>query len=95
MRDEKGEDEKILGVPVSDPRFAEVADLLRCASWYPATSSSPARRQAPPRTPGRDGWPASKILRGHTRTFYGKQLAQQAVLGSAALPIIAKEIDVI
>src|SRR5438874_10277453 len=27
MRDEKGEDEKILGVPVSDPRFAEVADL--------------------------------------------------------------------
>jgi len=27
MRDEKGEDEKILAVPVADPRFAEVADL--------------------------------------------------------------------
>jgi len=27
MRDENGEDEKILAVPVADPRFAEVADL--------------------------------------------------------------------
>jgi inorganic pyrophosphatase len=27
MQDEKGIDEKILGVPVADPRFAEVADL--------------------------------------------------------------------
>src|SRR5262245_57551435 len=27
MQDEKGLDEKILGVPVADPRFAEVADL--------------------------------------------------------------------
>src|SRR5262245_18241854 len=27
MQDEKGGDEKILGVPVADPRFAEVRDL--------------------------------------------------------------------
>ncbi len=27
MQDEKGEDEKLLGVPVADPRFAEVTDL--------------------------------------------------------------------
>jgi len=27
MQDEKGADEKILGVPVADPRFAEVTDL--------------------------------------------------------------------
>jgi inorganic pyrophosphatase len=27
MKDEKGVDEKILGVPVADPRFAEVNDL--------------------------------------------------------------------
>jgi len=27
MRDEKGGDEKLLGVPVGDPRFAEVRDL--------------------------------------------------------------------
>jgi inorganic pyrophosphatase len=27
MRDERGEDEKILGVPVVDPRFTEVRDL--------------------------------------------------------------------
>jgi len=28
MQDEKGEDEKILAVPVADPRFAEVNDLV-------------------------------------------------------------------
>src|SRR5436189_5823576 len=28
MQDEKGEDEKILGVPADDPRFAEVVDLM-------------------------------------------------------------------
>jgi inorganic pyrophosphatase len=28
MEDEKGEDEKILGVPIGDPRFAEIADLM-------------------------------------------------------------------
>ena len=27
MKDEKGVDEKILGVPVADPRFAEVSSL--------------------------------------------------------------------
>ena len=27
MQDDRGEDEKILGVPVGDPRFAEVADV--------------------------------------------------------------------
>ncbi|MBC7221305.1 inorganic diphosphatase [Candidatus Bipolaricaulota bacterium] len=34
MRDEKGRDQKILAVPVVDPRFAEVADLLHLAPHF-------------------------------------------------------------
>jgi len=34
------------------------------------------------------------ILRGRTRTYYAKQLAQQAVMEATALPIRANEIEV-
>ncbi|GAB4311856.1 MAG: inorganic diphosphatase [Candidatus Bipolaricaulota bacterium] len=34
MRDEKGRDQKILAVPVVDPRFDEVADLPHLASHF-------------------------------------------------------------
>jgi hypothetical protein len=34
------------------------------------------------------------VLMGHARTYYAKQLAQQAVLEATALPIVANEIDV-
>ena len=34
------------------------------------------------------------VLRGHVHTYYGKQLAQQAVLATTDLPIRANEIEV-
>lgn len=34
------------------------------------------------------------ILRGFTRTYYAKQLAQHAVMGEVDLPIVANEIEV-
>jgi osmotically-inducible protein OsmY len=34
------------------------------------------------------------ILTGQSRTYYAKQLAQQAVLEASALPILANEIHV-
>jgi hypothetical protein len=34
------------------------------------------------------------VLQGHAHTYYAKQLAQQAVLEAAALPILANEIQV-
>jgi hypothetical protein len=34
------------------------------------------------------------VLRGHARTYYAKQLAQQAVLEAAGLPLLANEIQV-
>jgi hypothetical protein len=34
------------------------------------------------------------ILRGRTRTYYAKQLAQQAVMEVTAMPILANEIEV-
>jgi hypothetical protein len=34
------------------------------------------------------------ILRGTARSYYAKQLAQQAVMGAAAFPILANEIEV-
>jgi hypothetical protein len=34
------------------------------------------------------------ILTGHARTYYAKQLAQQAVLEVTALPILANDIQV-
>jgi osmotically-inducible protein OsmY len=34
------------------------------------------------------------ILRGQTRTYYAKQLAQQAVMQISAWPILANEIEV-
>jgi hypothetical protein len=34
------------------------------------------------------------ILRGHARTYYAKQLAQQAVMEATRLPILANEIEV-
>jgi hypothetical protein len=34
------------------------------------------------------------ILRGSARSYYAKQLAQQAVMGAAPLPILANEIEV-
>ncbi len=34
------------------------------------------------------------ILQGCARSYYGKQLAQQAVMGAAPLPILANEIEV-
>ncbi len=34
------------------------------------------------------------ILRGHARTYYAKQLAQQAVMEGTRLPILANEIEV-
>jgi hypothetical protein len=34
------------------------------------------------------------ILMGQSRTYYAKQLAQQAVLEASALPILANEIQV-
>jgi hypothetical protein len=34
------------------------------------------------------------ILRGQTRTYYAKQLAQHAVMETIALPILANEIEV-
>jgi hypothetical protein len=34
------------------------------------------------------------ILRGHTRTYYVKQLAQHEVMTATALPILANEIEV-
>jgi hypothetical protein len=34
------------------------------------------------------------VLRGHVHTYYGKQLAQHAVLATTDLPILANEIEV-
>jgi hypothetical protein len=34
------------------------------------------------------------VLRGRTRSYYVKQLAQHAVMGATALPIAANEIEV-
>jgi len=34
------------------------------------------------------------ILQGHARTYYAKQLAQQAVMEASQLPIRANEIEV-
>lgn len=34
------------------------------------------------------------VLRGLTRTYYGKQIAQQAVMEVLDLPIVANEIEV-
>ena len=34
------------------------------------------------------------ILRGHSHTYYAKQLAQQAVMATSNLPIRANEIEV-
>jgi hypothetical protein len=34
------------------------------------------------------------ILRGRTRTYYAKQLAQHAVMAATDLPILANEIEV-
>lgn len=34
------------------------------------------------------------VLKGHSRTYYGKQLAQQAVMEATDLPILANEIEV-
>jgi hypothetical protein len=35
------------------------------------------------------------ILRGHTQTYYAKQLAQHAVMEASPLPILANEIEVV
>jgi hypothetical protein len=35
------------------------------------------------------------ILRGQTRTYYAKQVAQQAVMEAARVPIVANEIEVL
>jgi hypothetical protein len=35
------------------------------------------------------------VLRGHSMTYYAKQLAQHAVMSATDLPIHANEIDVI
>ena len=34
------------------------------------------------------------VLRGHARTYYAKQLAQQAIMSATVLPILANEIEV-
>jgi hypothetical protein len=34
------------------------------------------------------------VLKGHTRTYYAKQLAQHAVMDSTEIPILANEIEV-
>jgi hypothetical protein len=34
------------------------------------------------------------ILRGRSRSYYGKQLAQHAVMEAVSLPIVANEIEV-
>jgi hypothetical protein len=34
------------------------------------------------------------VLKGHTRTYYAKQLAQHAVMEATELPILANEIEV-
>jgi hypothetical protein len=34
------------------------------------------------------------ILRGHARTYYAKQLAQQAVMQATELPILSNDIEV-
>jgi hypothetical protein len=34
------------------------------------------------------------VLQGRSRTYYGKQLAQHAVMEATALPIVANEIEV-
>lgn len=34
------------------------------------------------------------VLRGHSRTYYDKQLAQHAAMEMTALPIVANEIEV-
>jgi len=35
------------------------------------------------------------VLRGRTRTYYAKQLAQQALMKATAIPIVANEIQVV
>jgi hypothetical protein len=37
---------------------------------------------------------AGLVLRGHTRTYYAKQLAQHEVMGASTLPILANELEV-
>jgi len=34
------------------------------------------------------------VLRGHARTYYAKQLAQEALMSATMLPILANEIEV-
>ena len=38
--------------------------------------------------------PGGVVLRGLSRTYYGKQLAQHAVMDETDLPIVANEIEV-
>ena len=35
------------------------------------------------------------VLRGRTRSYYAKQLAQQAVMEATSVPILANEIEVV
>jgi hypothetical protein len=35
------------------------------------------------------------VLRGHTHTYYAKQLAQHAVMEASGLPILANELEVV
>jgi hypothetical protein len=35
------------------------------------------------------------VLRGKTRSYYAKQLAQQAVMEATSVPIVANEIEVV
>jgi hypothetical protein len=34
------------------------------------------------------------VLRGRSHTYYGKQLAQQAIMEAALLPLLANEIEI-
>ena len=39
--------------------------------------------------------PEGLVLRGQTRTYYAKQLAQQTVMKATTLPIVSNDIEVI
>jgi inorganic pyrophosphatase len=88
MQDEKGIDEKILGVPVADPRFAEVTDLSDLPQHWLAEVENffETYKALEGKTVFAEGWRGARqarlILKGHggSETSDGSQ-GQPAAVG--------------
>lgn len=74
----------MLGEPMSE--LATVAEQLECVLRSRLSGRVP-ELQVGCQTAG-------VVLRGWTRTYYAKQLAQQPAIDATVLPIVANEIEV-